>query len=197
MGRVTVGIFTVAALAVAGEIGRADTIQLVNGDRLQGQVTSLDGKQLVFHSPSFGDLKIDRSKIELIALGNKGLPEIRPLATVPSPIPKRGANGDLLGQVAPLLQNPAVQQQLGPMIEQLLGAGGTGDLQKNINDARRGLQDLKKDLGEGGEGKALDAYINLFNFISPPAAAASPARKPSSSSPAAPPVKSPNVPKPR
>lgn len=54
-------------------------------------------------------------------------------------------------------------QNLGPGIDQLLGAGGVGDLQKNVDNAKRGLQDLKKDLGSGPEGEAIDAYINLLN----------------------------------
>ena len=54
----------------------------------------------------------------------------------------------------------------------MLGAGGVGDLQKNVDTARRGLQDLKKDLGSGPESQALDAYINLLNQFGPIAAAA-------------------------
>jgi hypothetical protein len=75
--------------------------------------------------------------------------------------------GSLLGQVAPLLQTPAAHQQLGPMVEQPLGAGCLGDLQKNVDTARRGLKDLKEDFGKGPESDALDAYINLFNLFSP------------------------------
>jgi hypothetical protein len=46
-------------------------------------------------------------------------------------------------------------------------------LQKNVETARRGLTDLKKDFGNGPESQALDAYINLFNILSPPAPAKS------------------------
>ena len=164
-GHRAIFILTAGVFLTAGAISNADTIQLVNGDRLHGTVASLDGKQLVFRSASFGELKIDRSKIALIALGDKGLPETRQAAAAPQ---APGSNGQLLSQVAPLLQSPAVQRQVGPMLEQLLGAGGMGDLQNNINEARRGLQDLKKDFGDSPDAKALDAYINLFNLLSPP-----------------------------
>jgi hypothetical protein len=163
------------ALVVAFAIGTpawADTVQLVNGDAIRGKVIRLDEKQLVFRSESFGELTIARDKIDLIVLGNKALP--RAAQATPSAAPPNGGTGSLLGQVAPLLQSPAAQQQLGPMVEQLLGAGGVGDLQKNVNAARQGLQDLKKDFGPGPESQALDAYINIFNLFSPP----SPAQKP-------------------
>jgi hypothetical protein len=140
----------------------ADTVQLVNGDALHGKVVSLNETQLVFRSESFGELKIERAKVDLIALGNKPLPSARQVA---EPAPASSGNGSLFGQVAPILQSPTAQQTLGPMVEQLLGAGGVGDLQKNVDTARKGLQDLKKDFGNGPESQALDAYINVLNLF--------------------------------
>jgi len=147
----------------AGTPARSDTVQLVNGDAIRGKVVRLDEKQLVFRSESFGELKIGRDKIELIVLGNKSLPSTRQAAAAPA----NAGTGNLIGQIAPLLQTPAAQQQLDPMVEQLLKAGGLGDLQKNVNNARQGLQDLKKDFGPGPESQVLDSYINLFNLLSP------------------------------
>ena len=147
---------------------RADSVQLVNGDVIRGKVVLLDQKHLVFHSESFGDLTIGRDKIELIAIGDKPLPSLRQSTSAAGVTPP-AASGSILGQVAPLLQTPSAQQQLGPMMENLLGAGGVGDLQKNVENARRGLQDLKKDFGQGPESQALDAYINMFNLLSPSA----------------------------
>ena len=167
-------------LALAVTLGactpaQSDTVQLVNGDAIRGRVVRLDEKQLVFRSESFGELKIARDKIELIVLGNKPLPRAAQAAAPTSAASPKAGAGSLLGQVAPLLQTPAAQQQLGPMVEQLLGAGGVGDLQKNVNAARQGLQDLKKDFGPGPESEALDAYINIFNLFSPPTSAPKPA----------------------
>jgi hypothetical protein len=169
----------ICSLAVVISLGTAaaaksDTVQLVNGDAIRGKVVLVDDKQLVFRSESFGELKIARDKIELIALGNKSLPSARQQAAA---APATTGAGNLIGQIAPLLQNPAAQQQLDPMVEQLLKAGGLGDLQKNVNNARQGLQDLKKDFGPGPESQVLDSYINLFNLLSPPGAAPS-AQKP-------------------
>ncbi|HEV8000374.1 MAG TPA: hypothetical protein VGP63_10870 [Planctomycetaceae bacterium] len=157
-----------ASLVSMATRARADSVQLVNGDAIRGKVVLLDQKHLVFHSESFGDLTIGRDKIELIAIGDKPLPTLRQTASAPTVAPP-AAPGSILGQVAPLLQTPAAQQQLAPMMENLLGAGGVGDLQKNVETARRGLQDLKKDFGQGPESQALDAYINMFNLLSPSA----------------------------
>lgn len=172
--------FAICSIAVVIGLGAAtsaksDTVQLVNGDAIRGKVVLLDDKQLVFRSESFGELKIARDKIELIALGNKALPSARQTAAAAAPA--TGGAGNLIGQIAPLLQTPAAQQQLNPMVEQLLKAGGVGDLQKNINNARQGLQDLKKDFGPGPESQVLDSYLNLFNLLSPQGSAPS-AQKP-------------------
>jgi hypothetical protein len=172
---IALGCLAVVLSLNAGVLAKADTIQLLNGDSIRGKVVSLDERQLVFRSPSFGELKIGRDKIELIVLGDKRLPGTHAAAAVSNPAAAGGAGaGSLLNQVAPLLSTPAAQQQLGPMVEQLLGAGGLGDLQKNVETARRGLTDLKKDFGNGPESQALDAYINMFNILSPPAATKSP-----------------------
>ncbi len=177
-------------LAVVGA-ARGDTIQLANGDVLRGKVVSLNAKELVFQSDSFGAIKIERAKVDLIALGSKGLPSAHQAAN-PAPAASAGG-GSLLGSVAPLLGTPTAQKNLGPMVDQLLGAGGVGDLQKNVDNARRGLQDLKKDLGSGPESQALDAYINLLNQFAPLSAAAGQQTHPAAPHPSPQKPKSPNA----
>jgi hypothetical protein len=173
VGRIVFTAGLAFALSVSAGRVKGDTVQLVNGDRLHGKIVLLDEKQLVFRSASFGELKIERGKIELIALGEKRLPDAGQASMGNQPASST-RQGSLVGEIAPLLQNPAIQQQLGPMLDQLIGQGGLGDLQKNLNDAKSGLQDLKKDLGNGPDSKALDGYINLFNLLSPSPSAATP-----------------------
>lgn len=172
--RLTVCSFAVSLIFAAHGSAKSDTVQLLNGDAIRGKVILLDEKQLVFRSENFGDLRIARDKIELIGLGNKPLPSVRQTSASP---PGAAGTGSLLGQIAPLLQTPAAQQQLSPMVEQLLQSGGLGDLQKNLNNARQGLQDLKKDFGPGPESQALDSYLNLFNLLSPSEAPSTPPQK--------------------
>lgn len=168
--RGTILLLAAASLIVMRGQARGDSVQLVNGDVLRGKVVSLSQSQLVFHSETFGEIKIDRAKVDLIGLGAKPLPTARPVAA-PAAAASQGL-GSLLGGVSPLLGTPGGQKNLDPMVEQLLGAGGVGDLQKNVDNARRGLQDLKKDLGSGPESQALDAYINLLNQFGTLSAAA-------------------------
>jgi hypothetical protein len=159
----TVVLTTVALIGLAPQ-AKGDTVQLVNGDVLRGKVVSLNDTQLVFRSESFGEIKVERSKVDLIALGTKGLPSARQASAPSASAPSANAGvGSLLNGVSPILGNHAGQKNLDPMVEQLLGAGGVGDLQKNVDTARRGLQDLKKDMGSGPEGQAIDAYINMLN----------------------------------
>jgi hypothetical protein len=150
-----------------GSALRADTIQLVNGDRLKGRVTSLDEKELVLKSESFGELKIPRDKVDLVSLGDKGLPDFSEPTTAPQ---KAGQAEQALGaskNLGQLLQDPAVQSQLGPMVEQLLGPKADQETQNRIDEARRGMKELRKDLGKSPEGDALESYIRFFEQIAP------------------------------
>jgi hypothetical protein len=186
INRIAVLVLAASALIGVGIPLKGDTVQLVNGDVLRGKVVSLNDAQLVFRSDSFGEIKIERSKVDLIALGTKGLPTARPVPAAP-PTANPGV-GSLLGGVSPLLGSSMGQKSLDPAVEQLLGAGGVGDLQKNVDNARRGLQDLKKDLGPGPEGQAIDAYINLLNQFGSLSALAGQQNQP---------TKQPSVPRPK
>jgi hypothetical protein len=199
-----------ATLVAFGQHAKADTVQLANGDILRGKVVSLNDKQLVFHSDSFGEIKIERSKVGLIALGTTPLPSVKLSAMTPPnekpssapPTTSKGGIGSLLGGASPLLGGGSLgrggAESLGPGIDQLLGAGGVGDLQKNVDNAKRGLQDLKKDFGNGPEGQAIDAYINLLNQFGAIGALAGQSTHPTPPPPPAQHVKPPeNVKKPK
>jgi hypothetical protein len=185
--RIAILLLAAASLIGDGVAAMGDTVQLVNGDVLRGKVVSLNDVQLVFRSESFGDIKIERSKIDLIALGTKGLPTARLAPAAPT---ANAGVGSLLGRVSPLLGTSTASKNLDPAVEQLLGAGGVGDLQKNVDNARRGLQDLKKDLGPGPEGQAIDAYINLLNQFGSLSALAGHQNQPATPQPSAPRPKS-------
>ncbi len=63
---------------------RADTIELTNGDVLNGNVVSLDGKELILKSELLGELKLAREKISAIHLG-EGPVLTRPSAPAANP----------------------------------------------------------------------------------------------------------------
>lgn len=159
------------SLLLFGSALRADTIQLVNGDRLKGKVTSLNEKELVLTSDSFGELRIPRDKVDLVSLGDKGLPDFTQAPVSQKPATNAGVETDAaeeatsnLGQY---LQDPSIQSQVGPMVEQLLGPKADRDTQKKVEEAQRGMRELRKDLGKSPEGDALESYLRFFDQIAP------------------------------
>jgi hypothetical protein len=132
---------------------RGDAVQLVNGDVVNGEITSLDQKQLVLESDNFGEMKIPRDKVALIALGDRPLPTARPAAGQPA------------GPGTAPLQNPQVQSQLNRLMQQAFGGGQLGDVRQNVEETRRGLEDLQKDLGNESASRALENYIKMFEVF--------------------------------
>jgi hypothetical protein len=72
------------------------------------------------------------------------------------------------------------------MLKELLGPNAERNSQQSIEKAQRGLEDLRKDFGDGPEGKALDAYIRFFEQLSPARGAASQNRAPADDAPSRP-----------
>ncbi len=110
-------------LKYAGALGlllvssaQADTIEMANGDVLNGKVVSLDAKQLVLKSELLGELKLAREKVSAIHLGDK-------------PILPRNA--------APV---PAGKPPLDPNVQNVLNAvPSTEDVMKQLQGGRGGL----------------------------------------------------------
>lgn len=50
---------------------QADTLELLNGDRVTGDVVGLDSKEIHLKSESFGVIKVPRTKVAAIYLGNR------------------------------------------------------------------------------------------------------------------------------
>ena len=94
--------FALSIALIAGLIGNcaiADTIRLVNGDTLSGQVESLDAESLVITSDVLGELTIKRAKVQAIQFGEGGL---KPLTEQHTPQAQPDADAPLqriLGQV--------------------------------------------------------------------------------------------------
>jgi hypothetical protein len=163
-----------------------------NGDVLNGEVISLDGKQLVLKSELLGELKLAREKVSAIHLGDKpllarnaaaavqqaaGKPALDPavqnvLNSVPSTddVLKQlqgggGINPQMIGELQakfPLLNTP----EAGEYFNDTLGGLMTGKL--NIQDVRKDAitaRDGLLDLQKelGPEGAALNGYMSILN----------------------------------
>lgn len=155
--RLSRAIAAVAVVSVFALPLRADSVRLVNGDMLKGHVESLNEQQLVIRSENFGEMKIPRHRVQTIMFGDK------PLPTAASKQPAAAGVGQ---QPMPAIQNPQSQQQLNRMMQQALGGdGGTRDLRQSIESTRKGLQDLKKDIGNESSAQAIDSYIKMFELF--------------------------------
>ncbi|KAA5542258.1 hypothetical protein FYK55_15770 [Roseiconus nitratireducens] len=153
---------TTAALLTPADTAHADSIRLTNGDTIRGEVTSLNEKELVIESDNFGQMKIPREKVDLIALGDTPLEERlqrAPASTAPV--------GPTTSDAMPSMQNPQVQQQVNRLLQQALGGGfgGIGTMQQDLQKTQRGLKDLQRDLGPGPSADALDGYIKMFEMF--------------------------------
>ncbi len=77
------------ALAIAGST-RADSVQLTNGDLLNGEVVSLDARELKLKSEIHGQMIIARGKVAAVAFGEKNL--LTDLADAARAAAKQAAN---------------------------------------------------------------------------------------------------------
>ena len=50
---------------------QADSIRLTNGDIIRGEVVSLGEQELTIRSENFGEMKVPRDKVELIAMAHR------------------------------------------------------------------------------------------------------------------------------
>lgn len=170
----------------------ADTIELSNGDVLNGKVLSLDDSQLILQSELLGELKLDREKVSAIHLGDKPVitrqtapaaigpadtkpaldPEVQKvLGSVPSTddVLKQLQGGavkpEMIGALQtkfPLLNTP----EASGYFNETLGGLMTGrlDIQDIRKDAVKARDELKTLQDElGPDGAALNGYMSILN----------------------------------
>ncbi len=191
---------------------RADTIELTNGDVLNGNVVSLDGKELVLKSDLLGELKLAREKISAIHLGDKPIltrpaapaapaqpaldPDVRKaLGQVPSSedvlkqLQGGGINPQMVGALQakfPLLNTPEASDYFNDTLGGLMtGKLNIQDVRKDAVKARDELKSLQDELGPE-TGAALNGYMSILNkFIRETEPAPQPAaNKPAEAKPA-------------
>jgi len=162
---------------------RGDQIEMQNGERYLGTVLCLTNDAVIVQSDLLGTLRLPRSKVAVITLGqtttNSALPLVATGQT-PSVSGRAGkANDDIS---AALRQLGAKTNFVQTIQEQLLSSAGpeanakynemvsglmSGQL--NLNDIRaqalsaaNQLRTLKKDMGEDAGG-ALDGYLTILD----------------------------------
>jgi hypothetical protein len=195
--RVLQAAVLVTGLAVITLPANADSVQLANGDVLNGRVLGLDDKQLRLESETLGQVSIPRGKILTITLGNAkapapaSAPVSRPSRTNLSPeeilrqLKTTGVNPkDVKGihQMLPLLATPEASKYFDDTVKGLLGGTRSlGDLRKEAMRAREELKKATKGLGpdvEAGVAPYLQILERFIRETEPAAPEAKKARPP-------------------
>jgi hypothetical protein len=183
--------FTIAcALCLSSSYARADSVELVNGDVINGKVVSLDDRELRLTSDIHGELSIRRDKVAAIALGERkltrsigaGAASGRASTSVAVPVAPgsaedvvrqlraQGLNVDQVGDLQkqlPLLKEPAVKKYFDDTVQGLIkGDINVGDVRKEAVRVREEYRKTAKSLGPEGEKaleQALGGYLQVLD----------------------------------
>jgi hypothetical protein len=163
-------IAALAALPVS-----ADSVQLANGDVLNGKVLSLDDKQLRLESDTLGQVNIARVKIVAIMLGDQKAPKAgtSSAAQTPEAVLKQlqlgGVNPKDVSEIQklfPLLATPEASQYFNDTVKGLLaGTRSVDDIRKEAIRARDELKKMTKGLGPDVESSVAPYLSILEKFI--------------------------------
>ena len=176
----------------------ADQVQMQNGDRYFGKITSLNTNALVLQSDVLGLVQLPRSKVAAITFGSNvlnniaapsnGVATVAPVARTnapaetPASLRQLAAHSNLISQVQNRYLADAGPEANAKFTELMTGLT-SGKL--NVNDLRAEakqmadqVRELKKGLGED-ESTSLDAYLSILDkFLKEPAPAGAPAARP-------------------
>jgi hypothetical protein len=127
----------VCTLCLMSPPALADSVELVNGDVINGKVVSLDNRELRLTSDIHGDLAIRRDKVAAIALGDRKI--TRPSAAADSASGKagtgRGSNASG-GRASTSVAVPVAPGSVEDVVRQLRAQGlnveQVGNLQKEL-----------------------------------------------------------------
>lgn len=168
-----------ASLIMAGAAS-ADTVQLANGDVLNGKVLTLDDKNVTLESETLGKITVARAKVATISFGNAKPPVtvVPKSGTTPATAPQPGSVEDVLKQLKTGGVNPKDVNELQKLFPELaspeaskyfdeavkgLATGKTSiqDIRKDAIKARDELKKLTDDLGPD-VGAATAPYLNIL-----------------------------------
>jgi hypothetical protein len=163
--------------------GRADQVNMQNGECYIGKVVTLSNETVIVQSDVLGTLKVPRGKIASITFGTNAVaPTVQtPVATSAQPQKPlaTNSNSDLTTAISQLRANPKAMQQVQQqmlagadpkateMFNQMMGGLMNGSL--NVDDIRAQaksaadqLRAAKKELGDDA-GFAVDGYLAVLD----------------------------------
>jgi hypothetical protein len=124
-------------VGAGASLAQADSVELVNGDVLNGKVVSLDDRELRLTSDIHGELTIRRDKVAAIGFGDRKI--TRPAAVADRATGRGGANSRTnatSGQASTSLTVPVAPGSVEDVVRQLRAQGlnveQVGNLQKEL-----------------------------------------------------------------
>jgi hypothetical protein len=171
---------------VAALCGRADQVNMQNGECYIGKIVTLSNETVVVQSDVLGILKVPRGKIASLTFGTNAVtPTVRTSVAATAQSQKTAAtnsNTDLTTAINQLRANPNAMQQVQQqmlagadpkateMFNQMMGGLMNGslnleDIRKQAKSAADQLRTAKKELGDDA-GFAVDGYLAVLdNFL--------------------------------
>jgi hypothetical protein len=168
--------------------GRADQVEMQNGDRYSGKVLSVDVDHVVIQSEVLGKISLPRRQAALISIGPKATASNLPTNSAPNTAASSSAvtdtnkdleisaalktlqsNSNLVQQVQTKFladAGPEANKKFNDLLSGLItGKMTMSDLRSEAKTAADQLRSLKKELGDDS-GFALDSYLAILdNFL--------------------------------
>lgn len=178
-------VLLAALMAVLCSAGRADVVELVNGDRYSGTVMSVTMTNLTLRSSVQGTITLPREKLASInfgeaaakpavsALKSSGPPSEGGIAALAQQLLGSGKATNRSDQIAKqLLENagPEAKQKYNEMLKGLLSGSLTlGELRKQAQQTINEVEQAKEELGPEAS-DLLDGYLSILQrFVQEPA----------------------------
>jgi len=169
---------------VAALVLRADEVDMQNGDRYFGRVSSVSADTLVLESDVLGKINIPRKKVTNVAFSTTAVVpasvSTNPPATGSSATLENtnvdlsaafhnlGANTNFVGQIRQqlLAGNPGAASNYDEMVSGLMsGTMNMDDLRRQAQSAADQLREMKREAGSQAD-PSIDAYLEVLdNFL--------------------------------
>ena len=157
-------IFLALYLAVSGVLGRADILNLSNGDRYVGDIELVNAREVHLKSEVVGLLKVPREKVASIFFGTN-----RPSFQVStsSAEPASGLDQKSVEQVQKEFlstASPEANQMFTDLVQGLAsGKISVNDIRKQASDTLKELRELQAEIGEDEDNALLSSYVGILD----------------------------------
>ena len=176
--------FFLVVLSLATSALHADQVQMHNGDRYFGNISTLNANTLTLQSDVLGIIQLPRNKVASITLGTNVMRKVAGAAPSSSnPVSVPSATTNTTAEVPASLRQLAAQTNLIQQVQSRFLAGAGPEANAKFNELMTGLatgklsvndlraeakksveqaRELKRGLGED-ESSSLDTYLSILD----------------------------------